>query len=163
MVLTAGGYSGKGRWHSLWMSHLECSIDFIGGYMVESLAFVSLWQALPVELGSLEEGESSHDIGASEGEGILDGTVYMALSGEMDDAVNVLILHQLVECFEVTDVHLDKLVVGLIFYILEVGKVAGIGQLIQVYDVVLRILVYEKADYMATDEACSTCDDDISL
>ncbi len=45
----------------------------------------------------------------------------MALGGKVNDAVYLLVLHQLVEGVEIADVHLDKLVVRLVFDVLQVG------------------------------------------
>ena len=42
----------------------------------------------------------------------------MALGSKMDDAVDMLVLHQLVDCVEVADVHLYELVVGLVLNVL---------------------------------------------
>lgn len=77
----------------------------------------------------------------------------------MDDAVHLFLLHQLVEGVEVADVHLYKLVVGLILDIFQVGKVACIRQLVEVDDVILWIFVHEKAHHMASDKACTTSND----
>ena len=48
----------------------------------------------------------------------------MALGSEMDDTVNLLVLHQLIESIEVADVHLDKLIIWFVLDVLEIGKVA---------------------------------------
>ena len=69
----------------------------------------------------------------------------MALCCKVDDAVDVLVLHQLVEGIEVADVHPDELVVRLVLDVLEVGEVAGIGQLVKIDDLVLGIFVYEES------------------
>ena len=74
----------------------------------------------------------------------------------MDDAINLFILHQLVERIKVADVHLHELIVWLVLDIFEVSQAASIGQLVEVDDVVLRVLVYKEADYMATDKASTT-------
>ena len=76
----------------------------------------------------------------------------------MDDSVHLLVLHQLIESVEVANVHLDKLIVGLLFYILQVCEVARICQFIEINDVVFGIFVHEKAHHMAPDETCSACD-----
>ncbi len=51
----------------------------------------------------------------------------MTLSSKVYDAINLLILHQLIESVEVADVHLHELIVRLILYVLEVCKVTCIG------------------------------------
>ena len=118
--------------------------------------------ALPIELGGLKEREGTHDIGASKGEGVLDTAVDMTLGCKVDDAIDLLVLHQLIEGIEVTDVHLDKLVVGTVLDILQIGEVAGIGQLVKVDDLILGILVDEQSYYMAADEAGTAGDDDVT-
>ena len=50
----------------------------------------------------------------------------MALGSEMDDSVNLLVLHQLIEGVEVADVHLDKLIIGFVLDVLEVGKITSL-------------------------------------
>ncbi len=111
----------------------------------------------------MQQAQRTHHIGLRKGERVLDAAVHMALGGEVDDAVDVLFLHQLVDAIEITDVHLDELIVGLVLDVLEVGEVAGIGQLVEVDDLVFRVFVDEKSNDMAADEACATSDDDVSF
>ena len=82
----------------------------------------------------------------------------MAFGCQMDDTIDLLILHQLVESVEVANIHLHELVVWLILNVPEISQVACIGKLIEVDNVVLRVLVYKKADYMRADEAGTTSD-----
>ena len=149
------------RWlDAFWMSHSQCAIHLIGRDMIESFAFILLRQRLPIQLSSLEQGESSHHVCFSECEWVLDTTVYMALGSEVDDTINLFVLHKFVEGIEVADIHLHKFIIWLILNILEVSKVSCVGKLIKVDNSVLRILVYKEAYYMATYEACTTSDDD---
>ena len=67
----------------------------------------------------------------------------MALGGQMDDAVHLFLLHQLVHTVEVADVHLHKLIVGLILHVFQVGQIARIGELIEVDDMIFRVLVHK--------------------
>ena len=67
----------------------------------------------------------------------------MRFSCQMDDTIYLLILHQLIEGIEVADVHLHELVVRLVLDVLKVSQVASVCELIEIDDVVLRILVYE--------------------
>ena len=101
--------------------HLEGAINLIGRNMIEPLAFVLFGEGFPVELRGLEQAERPHHVRLREGKRILDGTVHVAFCSEMDDAVDLFILHELVESVEVADVHLHKLVVRLAFDILEVS------------------------------------------
>ena len=114
----------------------------------------------PIQFRCLQQAQRSHHIGLSKGERVFDGAVHMALGGEVYDAVDVFILHQLVDTLEVADVHLDEAVVRLVLDVLQVGEVAGVGQLVEVDDFVFRIFVDEEADDVAADEAGAACDDD---
>ena len=82
----------------------------------------------------------------------------MALSSEVDDAIDLLVLNQLVEGLEVADIHLHEFVVGLALYVLEVGQVASVGQLVEVDDVVVGIFIHKKANNVRADKTCTACD-----
>ncbi len=87
----------------------------------------------------------------------------MALGGQMDDAVHLFLLHQLIYTVEVADVHFYELVVGLAFHVLQVGQVARVGELIEVDDIIFRVLVHKQAHHMAAYESGSAGDNDVSL
>ena len=87
----------------------------------------------------------------------------MALGSEMDDTVNLLVLHQLIESVEVADVHLDKLIIWFVLDVLEVGKITCIRQLVEVDDFVLWVFVHEEANDMRADKACTASNHDISF
>ena len=131
--------------------------------MVKSLACVALRRRLPIDLSSLEQGERTHDIGLCKGERILDRTVYVALSCEVDDTVHMLLAQETAEAFIVTDIHLDKPVVGLILYILEIGKIARVCKFIQIDDEIVRILIDKETHYVTPDKARTARDDDDAL
>ena len=87
----------------------------------------------------------------------------MALGSEMDDTVNLLVLHQLIESVEVADVHLDKLIIGLVLDVLEISKITCIRQLVQVDDIILWVFVHEEANDMRANEACTASNNYISF
>ena len=76
----------------------------------------------------------------------------------MDDAVNMVFLHELLYCVEVADVCLHECVVRPVLNVLEVSQIAGISQLIEVYDVILWIFIYEQSYYMTANESGSAGD-----
>ena len=80
----------------------------------------------------------------------------MLFSCQVDDAIDMLIMHQLVERIEVANIHLHELVVGLILDVLEISQVASISELIEVDDVVFGIFVYEQAYNVTSDEASTS-------
>ena len=118
--------------------------------MVEAFA---LPLPVPVVLGGLEHGQGAQHIGPREGEGVLDRAVHVALGSKVDHAVDVVFLKDSAHRLEVADVGTHEHVVRGLLYILQVGKVARVGQLVQVHDTVLGVLVHEEAYDVAADEA----------
>ena len=123
--------------------------------MVEAFSFISFRQAFPIEFSRLKQGQSAHDIGAGKGERIPYASVNVGLSRKVDYAVNLLILHQFVECFKVADIHLYELVVRSVLDVLEIRKISGISEFVEIDDFILRIFIYEKSYNMRAYEACS--------
>jgi hypothetical protein len=80
----------------------------------------------------------------------------MALSRKMYHAVDPILVENPYHVVKITDISLDKHIVRLIFDILKVLKVSGIGKGIKIYDPVLRILVDEKPYHMASNETGTT-------
>ena len=156
MMFAARRLGGEGRCNSLRVSHLQRAVNLVSRNVVKPLALEFLRQRLPIQFCSLQQRQSTHHVGLGEGERVFDGAVNVALSGEVDDAVDLLVLHQLVERIKVADVHPDKLVVGLVLNVFEVGEIARIRQLIEVDDVVLGVLVHKQAHYVASNKACTT-------
>ena len=83
--------------------------------------------------------------GLSESEWILDTSIYMTLGSEMDDAIHLVVLHQLQHQVEIADVALNESIVRLVLNVLEVSQITCVSQLVEVDDVVLRIFVHEKS------------------
>ena len=163
VVFRTGRRSRERRRNAFRMVHLEGAINFVGRNMIESLAFVLFGEAFPVELGSLEQSESTHDVRLGKRERVLDGAVHMAFGSQVNDAVDFFVLHELVESVKVADIHLHELVVRLVFDVLEVGKVTGVSQLVKIDNLVVRVLVHEQAHHVASDKACATGDNDGSF
>ena len=128
------------------MCHLQGAIHLVGRNVVEALALIAFGQTLPVGLCCLQERECSHHVGLCKGEWILDRAVYVAFCSQMDNAVYLIVVHQLEHQLEVADVALHKGVVGLVLDVLEVGQIACISQLVEVDDVILGIFVHEQTD-----------------
>lgn len=86
----------------------------------------------------------------------------MTFGRKMDNPVNVMLAHHTAHGVDVNYVGLDKCIVGTIFDILEIGKIAGVSQFVEIYDIVLRIFVDKKSHNMAADKSGTTGDKDIS-
>ena len=160
VVLSGAGLRAEGRLDARGMGQLEGAIDLVGGDVVEPFPLVFLGQGLPIEFRGLQQAERAHDVGLGEGERVLDAAIDMGFRREVDDAIDLLVLHQLVDAVEVADVHPDELVVGFVLDILQIGQVAGVGQLVQVDDSVIGVFVHEEANNMAADEAGAAGDDE---
>ena len=156
MMLTGAGLGRERRFYAFRMSHFQCSIHLIGTDMVEALAFVLFWQALPVCFGSLKQRERSHHIGLRKSKRIFDAAVNMTLCCKVDDAIYLLILHEFEDTVEIANIHLHELVVRLILNILEVRKITCIRQLIQVDNLIVWIFVHKQPYNMASDKSGST-------
>ena len=143
MMLSTRCSSSERRLDAVGMGQFQGTIHLVGRDMIETLALIPLRQAFPVELGSLQEAQSTHHVGLGKGEGVFDAAVYMALSSQMDDAIHLLVLHQLVESIEVADIHLHKLVVRFVLNVFQISQITGIGQLVEVDNVVVGILVHK--------------------
>ncbi len=166
MVLPAGSLGRERRLDTLRMRHLQGAIDFVGGDVVEAAGNRSVKDialGLPVRLGGLQHGQSAHDVGAGEGEGIFDGAVHMGLGGQVDDAVHPFLLHEGQDALEIADVHPDEPVIGLVLDVPEVREVARIGELVQIDDPVVRVFIDQQPDHMAADETGSAGDNDGSI
>src|SRR5574344_2443514 len=87
----------------------------------------------------------------------------MRLGCQMDNSINFPVLHQLKESLKIADIHFHKLIVGFILNIFEVRQVAGIRQFVEIDDMIIRILVHEKAYHMTANKACTTSDDYIHI
>ena len=153
LVLLGGSLGAERRGGTLGMRQLESAVHFVGGYVVEELAVVALGQRVPVLLGSLQQRERAHHIGAGKGEGILDGAVDMALGGEMDDAVDAVLADDAAHLVEVGDVGLHEGIVGLVLDVLEVGEVAGVCEFVEIDYAVVGIFVDEQAHDVRAYEA----------
>ena len=86
----------------------------------------------------------------------------MRLRCKMNDSVYLLVLHELIESLEVADVHLHELIVRPVLDILQIGKITGISKLVDIDYLIIRIFIHEKTYDMASDEAGSAGDYDIS-
>ena len=85
-----------------------------------------------------------------------------ATSGH-DDAVNTVFPDDAAHLVKVGDICLDEGIVRFILDILEVGKVTGIRQLVEVDDMIVGIFVDEKAYYMTADKTGTAGDEYVAF
>ena len=147
---------------------LQSAVDFIGADVVEpawngfrctARIMHDVARRLPALLCSLKEGEGAHDICAGKCERILYRTVNMGLGGKVDDAIDMLLLHEGKDSIKIADVHTDKPVIRLILDIAKVRQIAGVRQFIDVNYLIIRIFIDKQPDNMGTDEPGTACYD----
>ena len=83
----------------------------------------------------------------------------MALGCQMNNACDMLLLHEGIDGIEVADIRAHKAVVGFVLYILEVSQIAGISELIHIDNAVVGVLVHEQTNNVTSDESGSAGDD----
>ena len=159
MMFRARSGRGERRRDAFRVVHLESAVNFVSRNVIETFTLVLFREAFPIKLCSLKQGERTHHVRLREGERVLDGTVHVAFCRKMDDAIDMFVLHELVESVKIADVHLHELVVRLAFDVLEIREVTRVSKLVKVDNLVFRILVHEKANYVAPDKACTARDD----
>ena len=160
VVVLRRGFRRERRLHPLGLGQLQGAVHLVGGYVVEALAGVALRPLLPAHLGGLQQRERAHDVGAGEGERVHDAAVHVALGRQVYHALHAVLAHQGEHGAVVADVGPDEPVVGPVLDVLEVGQVAGVGQLVNVYDQAVGILVDEQAHHVAANESGPAGDDD---
>ena len=130
----------------------QIAVNLIGGYLMVTLDAIGL--------AGVQKGGGAHNVGTHELLRMLHGPVHMGLRCEVDDHIRLLLLKELEDEGPVGDIALYELVVGLILHGLQVLQIAGIGQLIQVQDHILRIGIYKILYHHAADKAGAACYDD---
>ena len=132
----------------------QSAVDLIGGHLQILLAlFPSLGVGVvPSLLGTLQQVDGAHHVALDENFGVLDGAVNMALGGEVDDIVEIVLCEQALDQLLVADVALHKDVAGVALNVLQVLKIAGIGQLVEVDQQNFRVLLEHIMHEVGTDK-----------
>ena len=77
----------------------------------------------------------------------------MALGRKVDYPVHIILFHQRLHRFIVTDVGFYKDIILLALNVFQVGQISCIRQFVEVDDAVFRVFVHEKAYHVRTDES----------
>ena len=160
-MLRRRGSGGEGGFDTLRVGELEGTVDLVGRDVVEEFPLVAFGAGFPADLCGLEKGKCAHHVGAGESEGVEDRAVHMAFGREMDHAVDLIFLHDAAHLVVVADVGPDEGIVGFVLDVLQVGEVAGVGELVEVDDVVVGIFVDEETDHVRTDESGASGDENV--
>ena len=133
----------------------EGAVHFIGGDVVKEFP---LEGAVPCLFCRLKQGQSAEDVGLGKGERVFDAPVHVALCCQVDNAVDGVLPENRLHAGVVADVCPLENVVGRVLHVLQVGEVAGISQLVEVHNPVVRVFLYKQAHDVRADEAGTACD-----
>ena len=138
---------------SLRPCQLQRPVNLIGRDMVEPFALILFGKRLPMAFRRLQQGKGAYHVCHCKCERVLYAAVHMAFGSKVYYPVYLLLLHQGEDCIEIADIRLYEPVIGLVLYIPEIGQIAGIGKLVQIYDSIFRIFPYEQPHHMAAYKA----------
>ena len=137
----------------------ERTVDLVGGNLkipdtglVIAAVLIAGIEA-PVCLCRVQHNLGADDVGIQKDLRVGDAAVHMTFRGEIDHGVNGIRIENPVDRGSVADVRVYKMVSGIVFNILEVLKITGIGQSIDIDDGILRVFFAHQVDKVASDKS----------
>jgi len=106
--------------------------------------------------GGTKKSQGTHEICFIEetfGVGSGQRTVNVGFGGKVDDRINFADLHYSINQIIATDVAMDKFVAGITLKIAKILSVTGVGEGIEIDDVVVGVTGTPEADEVGSDEA----------
>lgn len=115
--------------------NFEGTVNFVRGDMEETESRLFFWTQSPVvaECG-LEKVIGAEDVGVNEVFRTVDGSVHVALGGEVHDGIRRVFFKEAVDDGGIANIGLDKGVVRVIKAASKGGKVSRIGELVDIDD-----------------------------
>src|SRR5690606_10549859 len=132
----------------------QCPVYLVSRNMIEAMLIIS---PLPGATGSVEQVHGADYVGHYKSRGVTDGPVYMRFSGQVNNSIRFFRFKKFADELSVDDIAFDKTVIRPILNILQVFEVAGIGELIQIDDLIIRVGVHHPTNHMGAYETRSTC------
>lgn len=123
--------------------------------MVEPFAFEAL---LPDFSGGVQQVHRTDNVGHHKSAGIADRTVNMRFRSQVDDPVRLVLFEDLQYMPGIGNVGFHEGVIRLVLDILQVLQVPGIGQRIQIDDLITGIFGNKLSHNMGTDKSGSAGD-----
>jgi hypothetical protein len=132
----------------------QSAVDLVGGDLQILFAFLPGLGIgiVPGFLCTLQQVHGAHDVALDKDLRVLDGAVHMALSGKVDDIIEIVLCKQALHQFLVADVALHEHMAGVALHVLQVLQIAGIGQLIQVDQQDLGVLLEHIVNKVGADK-----------
>ncbi len=147
-----GGFFGKKT------GVAQRAVNFIRGNVIKKASFVIIF---PVMARCIQQVGGAHDVGVDKFHRAADRPVYMRLGGQMDHRIDSIFSEKQLHLIGIGDVGLHESVVGLVLYIRQVFEVAGVGEFIHIYDVIIRIFIYEKPHHVRANKTGATGNHDV--
>ena len=142
---------------TLWPERAE---HLVRGDMVKAEAILgSAVERCPMPPSRLEQLEGAVDVRLDERARAIDRAVHVALGGEMHDDVGLVILEDAAERAGIADVGVFEAVARVVGDTGQIVEVAGVGQLVEVQDLVIGV-GDEVAHDSRADEACASRHDE---
>ena len=130
------------------------AVDFVGRDLQILLAlFPGLGGGvIPGVLAALQQVHGAQHVALDEDLGVLDAAVNVALGGKVDDIIGVILGDQVGDQGLVADVALHEDVAGVALDVLQVLQVAGVGQLVQIDEADVLVLLQHVMHKVGADE-----------
>ncbi len=97
----------------------------------------------PGRFGRIQQVYRPHHVGHHKRQGISNGAVYVRLSRQVNNAIELLLSKKLVQKGSIRNVTAYELVIGCLFDISQISQIARIRQFIEVNDLVVGVFRYE--------------------
>ena len=130
----------------------QIAVDLVGGNLM-----VAADAVLPARV---HQHLRTQNVGLQEHLGIFNGAIHMTFGGEVHHHVGMLLLKKPIHPLPVADVQLHKAEVGGIHDRSQRGQIAGIGQLVQADDPVVRVFAEHMENEIGADKSGAAGHDD---
>ena len=136
--------------------HAQCAEYLIRRDVMEAFVGVAVGSLSPGLASSLQQSQSAQHIRVSKEERIADGAIYVALGSQVDDPGYPALTKESAQEIQIANIPAYKAVIGFIFDIAQVTEIAGVGEFVEIDDMVDRVFFYKKSYHMGTDKTCAS-------
>ena len=105
----------------------------------------------------IQQHSCSHNIGLHKNARVFNGTVYMALCREIHYNIKFFFLKQIHNKRFIRNITFDKFVIRFIFHWFQSFQIAGVGEQIQVYNLIIRVFIHHVMYKVSSDKTGTAC------
>src|ERR1035437_7651298 len=118
-----------------WICRPERAVDLVGGHMQKTeRLLLTCRQCLPVVAYGFKQPERSRKVGFDKLARAVDGAVHMALGGEVEHCTRAILSEQLRYDRRIANIAFEEDVLPVAAERRQISKVAGVSELVKVYD-----------------------------